>query len=190
MANKADAERAKDLSSHTGMKHIDALAYVVMTRNSPAIRHRWLISDDVRAWLNGETWRSCYYENLYNLMNSLRPDFECDQCYEDANAAGEDCTVEFVVTKYAPDIRPRTENIAIRKYHARCKPTSAITWAGLASIDFDYRRGAFAFRNGHRCGRVCRAGARSASARRARRRRSPTAAPRLRASVEQRVARA
>jgi hypothetical protein len=129
MTNNADSARAKDLSGRTGMKYTDALAYVTMTRNPPAIRHRWLISEDLRAWLNGDTWRGCYYENLYDLMNRLRPRFECDWCYEDANAAGEDCTVEFVVTSYDPDIHPRTEHITNRKYHARCKAASAVIWA-------------------------------------------------------------
>lgn len=128
MAQAAHKQRAKNLSERTGMKHVDALATVDLAHNPPQPPHRWVLSDDIRAFAAGEGWHGIYFEPFYDVLNRLKVRFECDWCAEDADARTEDCTIQIVVGKYDPDLSPVTPWLSTKKFHARCQP-SKVAWA-------------------------------------------------------------
>ncbi|MBN9747795.1 hypothetical protein DMP23_43050 [Amycolatopsis sp. A1MSW2902] len=130
-ARKAQACR---LAARTGMARSAALRHVLRAAERWQPRHRWALTDDVRAWLSGESWRGIGYGDLYAwLDNEVSPDFVCDRCGEPGNARDTDCSISLIVTAYDPDLSPATRHLATKKYHAACRPSS-IAWQAPPTV--------------------------------------------------------
>lgn len=114
---------ARDLQQRTGMPYAAALRQVTRAQAPWQPRHRWIITGDLRDWLDGRTWRGISYPDLRSwLDDGVSPAFDCDWCDEPGDARGEDCYLELLITAYDPDIQPATTHIGTKKLHARCKP--------------------------------------------------------------------
>jgi len=114
---------ARDLRDRTGMPYAAALRHVTAAEEPWEPCHRWIITDDLRDWIDGKTWRGVGYPDLRAwLDNEVSPAFDCDWCDEPGDAREEDCCLELLVTAYDPDIQPSTMHVGTRKLHARCKP--------------------------------------------------------------------
>lgn len=125
---------ARDLAGRTGMRYAAALRHVTRTGASWQPRHRWVLTDDVRAWLDGKTWRGASYGNLRDWLDTqVSPVYECDWCGAEGNAASTDSSIRLVVTAWDPDVSPATRHIFTYKYHASCQPSS-VSWAHPADI--------------------------------------------------------
>lgn len=87
-ARKAQARR---LAARTGMPYTAALRQVVRSAEPWQPQHWWVLTDDVRDWLSGESWRGIGYHDLYAwLDNEVSPTFECDWCGEPGDAREND----------------------------------------------------------------------------------------------------
>lgn len=114
---------ARNLHDRTGMPYTAALRRVTRAEDPWEPRHRWIITDDLRDWLDGTTWRGVGYPDLRAwLDNEVSPAFDCDWCDEPGDARAEDCCIELLVAAYDPDIQPATMHLGTKKLHARCKP--------------------------------------------------------------------
>src|SRR6516162_5797738 len=82
---------ARDLHDRTGMPYAAALRHVTRTEGPWQPRHRWIITDDLRDWIDGRTWRGVGYPDLRAwLDNEVSPAFDCDWCDEPGDAREED----------------------------------------------------------------------------------------------------
>ncbi len=114
---------ARDLHDRTGMPYAAALRHVTRADNPWQPRHRWIVTDDLRDWIDGRTWRGAGYPDLRAwLDNEVSPAFDCHWCDEPGDAREEDCFIELLISKYDPDIQPATMHVGTHKFHARCKP--------------------------------------------------------------------
>jgi hypothetical protein len=115
---------ARDIRDRTGMPYAAALRHVTRTEDAWRPRHRWIITDDLRDWIDGRTWRGTGYPDLREWLDStVSPAFDCcDWCDEPGDARDEDCFLELLITAYDPDVQPATMHVGTRKLHARCKP--------------------------------------------------------------------
>ncbi|MFD4406709.1 hypothetical protein ACFWPH_28500 [Nocardia sp. NPDC058499] len=124
---------ARALATRTGMPYQAALRQVTQNNERREPRHRWLLTDDVRAWFAGEGWRGVGYPNLYDWLDAIRPTYDCDWCGEPGDARTVDSSIVLLVTAYDPDLSPTTAHIGTRTHHAACQP-SAIQWLQRADI--------------------------------------------------------
>ena len=125
---------ARALASRTGMPYAAALRQVTRAAEPRRPRDRWVLTDDVRAWFAGDSWRNISYLDLYDWLDTqVSPTYECDWCAEPGDARTVDSTLELVITAYDPDVAPVTSHLATRKYHAACRPSS-ISWVRRADI--------------------------------------------------------
>jgi hypothetical protein len=123
---------ARELAGRTGMKYTAALRQLARdTQRAPL--HRWLLTDELRAWFAGKGWRNAYYGDLYDWLDDLTPTYECDWCGEPGDAREIDSSIKIVIGAYDPDLSPSTIHLATYKYHAACKP-STITFAHQIDI--------------------------------------------------------
>lgn len=130
----ARKSQARALQARTGMPYAAALRQIVLAAEPWEPKYRWVLTDDVRAWLSGESWRGIGYNDLYAwLDNEVTPTFECDWCYEPCDARETDSSISLIITAYDPDVAPFTQHISTKKYHATCKPSS-IAWVTRADI--------------------------------------------------------
>jgi hypothetical protein len=119
---------AKALSERTGMTYTAALRHVTRNGQDRQPRHRWVLTDDVRAWFAGQGWRGIAYPDLYDWLDEeVNPVYECDWCAEDGDAREVDSSLRLVISTYDPDLSPQTAHVATHKYHAACQPSS-ISW--------------------------------------------------------------
>jgi len=119
--------QARALSARPGMSYAAALRQVVGAAEPWQPKHRWVLTDDVRSWLSGDSRRGAEHTNLYAwLDNQVPPTFDCDLCGEPGDASTADCGISPVVTTYDPDVAQVTRHLATRKYHTTCKPSSMI----------------------------------------------------------------
>ena len=140
---------ARELSARTGMPYAAALRHVTRTERPWQPRHRWVLTDDLRDWIDGKTWRGGSYPDLRGwLDNEVSPAYECDWCGEPGDAREEDSSLELLITAYDPDVQPSAMHVGTRKLHARCKPArdaspmfgrggaagTSITWLRRADI--------------------------------------------------------
>ena len=114
---------ARDLRSRTGLPYAAALRHVTRTEEAWQPRYRWVITGDLRDWIDGKTWRGAGYPDLRAwLDDEVSPAFECDWCDEPGDARREDCFLELLISAYDPDVQPATVHVGTKKLHARCKP--------------------------------------------------------------------
>jgi hypothetical protein len=125
---------ARDLSARTGMPYAAALRHLTESEDPWQPRHRWLLSDGVRDWIDGRTWRGVSYPGLRTWLDAkVSPVYECWWCEEPGDARQEDSSIELIVSAYDPDLTPATMHLGTHKYHARCKPSS-VAWVRRADI--------------------------------------------------------
>lgn len=123
---------ARELAARTGMKYTAALRHLAGdTQRQPV--HRWILTEELRAWFAGNGWRNAYYGNLYDWVDGLKPSYDCDWCGEPGDAREIASSIKIVITAYDPDLSPITGHLATYKYHAACKP-STITFAHQIDI--------------------------------------------------------
>lgn len=123
---------ARELAGRTGMKYTAALRHLARdTQRQPV--HRWILTDELRAWFAGNGWRNAYYGDLYDWVDGLDPSYDCDWCGEPGDARKIASSIKIVTTAYDPDLSPTTVHLATYKYHAACKP-STITFAHQIDI--------------------------------------------------------
>jgi hypothetical protein len=116
---------ARDLSERTGIPYAAALRHVTRAETPWQPRHRWVLTDDVRAWLDGETWRGIGYPDLRDWLDTqVSPAYECDWCGEEGDAREADSSICLVVTAWDPDLSPAAQHIFTYKYHSACQPSS------------------------------------------------------------------
>ncbi|MFI6029448.1 hypothetical protein [Amycolatopsis magusensis] len=121
-ARKAQARR---LAKRTSMPYASALRQVIRAAEPWQPQHRWVLTNDVRAWLSGESWRGVNHGDLYAwLDNEVKPTFDCDWCGEPGDAREKDSSLSLIVTAYDPDLSPITQHIGTKKYHATCRTSS------------------------------------------------------------------
>lgn len=113
---------ARDLRDRTGIPYAAALRHVTRAEDPWQPRHRWIITDDLRDWIDGRTWRGVGYPDLRAWLDEVSPFFDCDWCDEPGDAREEDCFLELLITAYDPDVQPGTVHVGTKKLHARCKP--------------------------------------------------------------------
>lgn len=114
---------ARELAARTGMSYSAAVHHFARMSAPWEPRHRWIITDDLRDWIDGRTWRGVVYDDLRAwLDDEVSPVFECHWCGEPGDAREEDCRIELLVSAYDPDLQPATEMFTAHKFHARCKP--------------------------------------------------------------------
>lgn len=124
---------ARNLAQRTGMKYTAALALVAEPATPPPLRGRWVLTDEVHAFVRGKGWHGLYYGDLYRELDERPTAYDCDWCGDPGDAADEDSSVEFVVIAYDPDLAPQTHIVAVKPSHARCKP-SRVSWVVRADI--------------------------------------------------------
>jgi hypothetical protein len=125
---------ARKLQARTGMPYSAALRQVELAAKPWQPRHRWVLTDELRGWLAGESWRGIGYHDLYSwLDHEVSPVFECDRCFEPGDARTGDSSIALLVTAYDPDLSPFTQHLSTKKYHAACRE-SGIIWATPAII--------------------------------------------------------
>ncbi len=130
--HSARKNAARELAARTGMKYTAALRLLGRdTQREPV--HRWILTDDVRAWFAGKGWRNAYYGDLYDWLDALTPSYECDWCSEPGDARETDSSIKLVIAAYDPDLSPITGHLFTYKYHATCQP-STITFAHQIDI--------------------------------------------------------
>lgn len=130
----ARRSQAYRLAARTGMSYADALQQVMRADEPWQPVHRWVLTDDVRSWLSGESRRGGGHDDLYAWFDTaVSPTYKCDECGEPGDARTTDSSISLLVTAYDPDIAPFTRHLATRKYHATCQPSS-ITWTQAAEI--------------------------------------------------------
>jgi hypothetical protein len=117
---------ARDLAARTGMPYAAALRHVTEMAQPWQPRHRWLITPDLRDWLDGKTWRGVSGVNLRAwLDDEVSPVYECRWCDEPGDARTADSALELLITEYDPDMQPATLQVGgPRKFHAACKQPS------------------------------------------------------------------
>ncbi|WNV83154.1 hypothetical protein [Umezawaea sp. Da 62-37] len=115
--------QARALSARPGMSYAAALRQVVGSAQPWQPKHRWVLTDEVRDWLSGDSRRGDR-RDLYAWLDNLPATFACDLCGEPGDARTADCAITPVVTAYDPDFAPVTRHVTTRKYHATCKPSS------------------------------------------------------------------
>jgi hypothetical protein len=114
---------ARDLAARTGMSYSAAVHHFARTSTPWEPRYRWIITDDLRDWIDGRTWRGVGYPDLRAwLDDEVSPVFDCHWCDEPGDAREEDCCIELLISEYDPDLQPTTEHLSTHKFHARCKP--------------------------------------------------------------------
>jgi hypothetical protein len=120
---------ARALAAETGISYTAALRQVTLVANDRQPRHRWILTDDVRAWFAGDGWRGLHYPDLYDwLDHEVQPTYDCDWCDEPGDARDVDSSIALTIASFDPDLSPATVHLFTHKYHATCKP-SAIRWA-------------------------------------------------------------
>lgn len=125
---------ARALAADAGISYTAALRQITQAAEGRQPRHRWILTDDVRAWFAGEGWRGIRYPDLYNwLDDEVKPTFDCDWCGEHGDARKVDSSISLTIAVYDPDLSPATEHLFTHKYHAACKPSS-IRWARPSPI--------------------------------------------------------
>lgn len=125
---------ARELATRTGMPYTAALRQVQQAAEPRQPRYRWVLTDEVRAWFAGESWRGVGYPNLYDWLDEeVNPAYECDWCAEPGDAREDDSSIRLVITAYDPDLAPATMHLATSKYHATCQPSS-ISWVHKVDI--------------------------------------------------------
>jgi len=83
---------ARELADRTGMSYSAAVHHFARISSPWQPRHRWIITDDLRDWIDGKTWRGVGYPDLRAwLDNEVSPAFDCDWCDEPGDAREEDC---------------------------------------------------------------------------------------------------
>lgn len=126
---------ARALAAETGISYTAALRQVTQSDEERQPRHRWILTDDVRAWFAGVGWRGIRYPDLYDwLDNEVKPTYDCDWCSERGDARKVDSSISLTIAAFDPDLSPATEHLFTHKYHATCKP-SAIRWARPSPIN-------------------------------------------------------
>ncbi len=125
---------ARALAARTGMPYTVALRQVTQNTEHRDPQHRWILTEELRAWFRGDGWRGVGYPNLYDWLDTqVRPTYECDWCGEPGDARTVDSSISLLITAYDPDLSPATGHVGTRKYHATCKPSS-IEWLQRADI--------------------------------------------------------
>lgn len=120
---------ARALAAETGISYTAALRQVTLVHNDRQPRHRWILTDDVRAWFAGDGWRGVQYADLYDwLDHEVQPTYDCDWCAEPGDARTVNSSIALTIAAFDPDLSPATAHLFTHKYHATCKP-SAIRWA-------------------------------------------------------------
>lgn len=97
---------------------------------------RYVLSDDVEAFMGGQGWRGVslgQVEDMRSWLANREPAYECDSCGGDGDARREDTTLQLIVAAYDPDLSPVTAMLGSRRYHARCQP-SKVVWAHQVDI--------------------------------------------------------
>lgn len=130
--HSARKNAARELAARTGMKYTAALRLLGRDAQREPL-HRWILTDDLRAWFAGQGWRNAYYGDLYDWLDDLTPSYECDWCGEPGDAREIDSSIKLVIAAYDPDLSPITGHLFTYKYHAACKP-STITFARQIDI--------------------------------------------------------
>lgn len=130
----ARKSQARRLAARTGVSYADALRQVIRADEPWQPAHRWVLTDEVRDWLSGESRRGDLHSDLYAWLDTVvSPTFKCVECGEPGDARTTDSSISLLVTAYDPDIAPFTQHLATRKYHASCRPSSII-WTYGAEI--------------------------------------------------------
>ncbi|GIF75654.1 hypothetical protein [Asanoa siamensis] len=125
---------ARALAAEAGISYTEALRRVSVTGEVRQPRHRWILTDDVRAWFAGQGWRGVRYPDLFAwLDNDVSTAYDCDWCGESGDARTGDSSISLVIAAYDPDLSPVTAHLATYKYHAACKPSS-VAWAHQVDI--------------------------------------------------------
>jgi|SRR5450759_4076466 len=106
VSDDARKKRARDLARRTGMKYTAALRHVTTTAGPREPRYRWVLTDEVRAFFAGATRHGAYFEDLYDWLDRLSPEYECDWCAEPGDARTRDSSIQLAVTAYDPDLSP------------------------------------------------------------------------------------
>ncbi|GAA2678809.1 MULTISPECIES: hypothetical protein [Actinosynnema] len=128
----ARKSQARALSTRPGMSYAAALRQVVGAVEPWQSKHLWVLTDDVRNWLSGDSRRSDH-RNLYAWLDNEGPTFTCDRCGEPGDARTAECSISPMVTAYDPDLAPVTRHLDTKKYHATCAPSSVI-WVNDTDI--------------------------------------------------------
>ncbi|HET6285779.1 MAG TPA: hypothetical protein VFG15_03380 [Amycolatopsis sp.] len=130
----AQKSQAQDLRDRTGMRYAAALRQVMRANRSWQPAHRWVLTDDVHAWLAGDSWHGRGYDDLYAwLDHDVHPVFSCDRCGKPGDARTNDSSISLIVTAYDPDFAPVTEHLRTERYHASCQ-RSSVVWEPAAVI--------------------------------------------------------
>ncbi|MEU7529304.1 hypothetical protein AB0A74_26500 [Saccharothrix sp. NPDC042600] len=125
--------QAVALSARTGLPYTVALQHIIRSAQPWQPKHRWVLTDDVLAWLSGESRRGDD-RNLYLWLDTdVSPTFACDHCGMPGDARTADCSISPVVTAYDPDVAPYTRHVATKRFHATCAPSS-MRWTAEPEI--------------------------------------------------------
>lgn len=123
---------ARRIARHTGMTYTAALRYMDATRHRQP-QHRWVLTESVRRFLGGEMWVGLRYRNLYDWLDGLDPVYRCSLCQKEGDARHQDSSICIAVTKYDPDLSPRTWIRRVTKYHSACQE-SVIVWDEASDV--------------------------------------------------------
>ncbi|MEU1883485.1 hypothetical protein ABZ470_39780 [Streptosporangium sp. NPDC020072] len=127
--DRAEQNAARRRAERTGEPYQDALAAVRAERHLLETERRYVLTEDVRGWLNGKGWRGVTFGDIepWSWLATLKPRYECDWCGDDGDARTQDTTLQCVVTAFDPDLSPMTGLLSARRYHAACQP-SKVDW--------------------------------------------------------------
>jgi hypothetical protein len=136
MADRDLQRAARRRQNATGEDYQDALNTTRTAWQRLDNELRYVLSDDVKAFMRGEGWRGVTLDDVEDMRTWLanrKPTYECDWCGDDGDARREDTTFQIIATAYDPDLNPVTAQLGSRRYHARCKP-SKVVWAHQVDI--------------------------------------------------------
>lgn len=130
MAERDLQRAARRRQNHTQEPYQEALAAIRAAWARLDDDLKYVLSDDVQAFMRGEGWRGVTLDDVEDLRSWLanrNPVYLCEWCSEDGDARREDTSLHLIVSAYDPDLSPVTGMIASKRYHARCQPSKLVS---------------------------------------------------------------
>ncbi|WP_336214307.1 hypothetical protein [Nonomuraea sp. LPB2021202275-12-8] len=127
--DRDEQKAARRRQQQTGEPYQDALSYIRSAWQRLDHDLRYVLSDDVQAYMRGEGWRGLPLDQVEDMrawLANRTPTYECEWCGEDGDARTEDTSMQLVVAAYDPDLSPVTGQIASKRHHARCQPSKLV----------------------------------------------------------------
>ncbi|MFI6603732.1 hypothetical protein ACIBHX_46515 [Nonomuraea sp. NPDC050536] len=129
--NDRDLQRAaRRRQRHTDEPYQVALAAIREDWRRLDSELRYVLSDEVQAFMRGQGWRGVSLDDVEDMRSWLAnrtPTYVCEWCGDDGDARQEQTTLQIIATGYDPDLSPLTRMVGSKRNHARCAP-SQLSW--------------------------------------------------------------